>query len=224
MSNLTGLEKVDYANMIYRGIPIKKIIFEKKGYVYGPIRLSISPNAPEYEMFVKLLSNTSFIQNKIAVFFIRDPRDIIISAYHSFGYTHGFSPVKEIRGNQEKKQNEIQQKTVDEYALETAPTILKHFQLLDTLNQNCNRSIVLKYEDMIDNWSFFSKRLNKYIHVKKNILNQLYEETRPLEIPNETSHRRSGKTNQYKNQLSPETIKSLNNTFKEILARFNYED
>ena len=50
--------------------------FNKKGNIYAPLRFNPSK---ELEFFIK--SNPKIL-------FLRDPRDVAISAYHSFGKTH----------------------------------------------------------------------------------------------------------------------------------------
>lgn len=223
LKNIEGLNHIDYASQIYNGKQFDSLIFENEGFVYGPIRLSANPESPVYKKLVQPVSNSDFIQDKIAIFLVRDPRDILVSAYYSFGYTHGLSSVPEIQEEQEKTKSEIQSQTIDEYAMKSAHRILSHFETVDKLSKACNRSVILKYEDMVDNWDFFAKNLTKYIDINQTVIAQIYEKSRPMEKEDITSHRRSGKTGDFRSKLKAETIISLNTTFKAILERFQYE-
>ena len=223
LRNIEGLRCVDYASQIYSGRKNDAVTFERNGFVYGPIRLSANPMSPVYKRLVEPAIDSDFIRNKIAIFLVRDPRDILVSAYYSFGYTHGFSNVDEIKEVQEQRKIQIQSKTIDEYALEAAHGTLRNFETVDRLNKACTRSVVLKYEDMIENWDSFAKGLTKYINIKQQVLAQIYAQTRPREREDTKSHRRSGKPGGFRGKLKAETIAFLNTTFEAVLERFQYE-
>jgi hypothetical protein len=220
LKNIEGLRHVDYAGQMFRG-KSPSIVFQPKGCIYGPIRLSARQHAVYYSL-VQPTSRPEFVRDKLAIFMIRDPRDILISAYYSFGYTHGFSPVEEIRKRQVDMRNELQSKTIDEYALERAVSIRDNFETVDRLSHACERSVVLRYEDMIDNWELFASDLTKYITIKPAVLRQIYDKSRPREKEVLSSHRRSGQVGDFRRKLKPETIRSLDATFAAVLERFRY--
>lgn len=222
LKNIDGLHNIDYAKIIFKGKKIDNITFENKGIIYGPIRLSAPPTSKEYTQLVQPLSDLDYIQNKIAIFLIRDPRDIIVSSYYSYAYTHRLSPNVKIREEQAQHRKKLQLQTIDEYALESAPVVCNYFKMLDTIHNACKKSIIIKYEDMIDDWSYFENGLTKYITIKKTILRQIYEQTRPLNNENNRSHRRSGRTHTFNEKLKKDTIISLNTIFKEILEKHKY--
>jgi hypothetical protein len=157
LENVQNLCHVDYAAQIYTGrLPVNiSLPFESRGYIYGPIRLSASPHNPVYRALVQPTTAPDFICDKTAIFFVRDPRDILVSAYYSFGFTHGLSPVREIREMQERKRGKIQQQSLDQYVLQHAATQAENFRTLYRLSQHCKRGIILKYEDMINDFDKF---------------------------------------------------------------------
>jgi hypothetical protein len=222
LKHIEGLRHVDYANKIYRGKKYHSITFKPMGFIYGPIRLSANPASPVYKHLVEPTQDINFIRDKTAIFLVRDPRDIMVSAYYSFGYTHGLSPVAEIRAMQEQLRIKIQNKMIDEYVLEYSPTILRHFESVDRLSKECNRSVILRYEDMILNWDRFVEDLTKYVDIREAVLQQIYKKTRPIEREDKSSHRRSGKFGQFRDKLKTETITSINTTLESILERFQY--
>lgn len=222
LGRVEGLRQVDYAYRIYVGKMSGNPVFNERGYIYGPLRLSLRPTSPEYTRLVKDVTDAEFIKNRIAVFLIRDPRDILVSAYYSFGYTHGLSPVKEIQAMQLEIREQIQNTTIDQYCLQSAPRINSAFETLNGLSQACNRSIVLKYEDMINDWDTFSAGLTRYLDIREDVLARIYEQSRPMKKTDTTSHRRDGKPGGFRDQLQKETIDSLNDTFRNVLETRQY--
>jgi Sulfotransferase domain len=223
LKKVRRLRLVDYADRFYNGEPIEYVRFKEKGFIYGPIRLSTDPPSAIYDRLIEPASRNDFIRHKRAIFLIRDPRDIIVSSYYSFGYTHEFSTVKEIKEQQRQARELIRGKTIDTFALEVANPTLNHFQIIERLSQACNRAIVLKYEDMIDNWEKFSSGLTTYLDIGRKTLRHTYKQTRPLENESETGFRRSGKPGAYKDKLLKSTVDALNRGFASVLTRFHYE-
>lgn len=153
---------------------------------------------------------------------VRDPRDILVSAYYSFGYSHSLSPVETIQDRQKTIREEIKNQTVDEYAIHAVYKQQENFELLHELHTICQRSVVLKYENMINNFDFFASQLTKYIHLNDNVVKQIYKKSRPKEIEEITAHRRSGQVGDFRNKLKPETIDFLNKELKSTLSIFGY--
>jgi hypothetical protein len=222
LKNVEGLRHVDYASKIYTGKMANNAVFNNKGFIYGPLRLSLQPSSKEFTLLVKYVSDTEFVKDKIAIFLIRDPRDILVSKYYSFRFTHGLSPVKKIRETQQRIRKDIQSKSINQYCIDEAPKTLDEFKTLRKLNQSCSRSVLLKYEDMIENWDLFSANLTKYIVLKEKKLAKIYGKTRPRSEENLTSHRRDGRPGDFRKKLREDTIKSLNKTFKDILEEYQY--
>jgi len=218
-----GLRLVDYMDRFYNGDPIECVKFEEKGFIYGPIRLSTGPTSTIYNRLVEPASRNDFVHDKIAIFLIRDPRDILVSSYYSFGYTHEFSTVKEIEEQQRQVRELIRGKTIDTFALEIANAWLDHFHTVDRLARACSRGVVLKYEDMIYDWAKFCSGLTKYLNLGGRTLRRTYKASRPLENESETGHRRSGKPGAYRDKLLSSTVDALNTIFAPVYARFNYK-
>ncbi len=223
LKNFNGLSHVDYANLIYSGETVKEVTFQKKGYIYGPIRLSVDPLSPVYSRLVAPLSKPEFIQDKLALFFVRDPRDILVSLYYSFGYTHGISPVSEIKEQQIELRDKIQALTLDDYVLSAANEIADNFDKLYNLNQACERSIVLRYEDLIGDFENFIRQLTTYVSLDQRVIQEIQQRSQPKQNENESAHRRSGKVGGFRDKLKNETIERLNNQLRHALATFRYE-
>jgi hypothetical protein len=133
------------------------------------------------------------------------------------------SPVREIRQQQLLKRNEILGKTLDDFALDSASEYLSYFETLDRLQRASKRNVIIRYEDMINNWEQFVAGLTTLLKIEQPVLDHMYTITRPMQTENKELHRRSGKTGQYEHKFSAATVASLNETFREVLERYQYE-
>ena len=176
----------------------------------------------EYIKLVGPLSDPDFMNDKVAIFLIRDPRDILVSSYYSFRYAHSFSADKAIRKEQEEHRKKLATQTIDQYVLESVPIIKNQFEKLMKLENACDQHVIVRYEDMINNWDYFISEITKYINIKQSVIDHVYEESRPREFENNSSHRRSGKPAGFIDKLKVETVSSLDLSLKEILERFHY--
>lgn len=221
LKHLVGLRQVNHARRIYRG-KTNHVSFEKQGRVHGPIRLSAMRESPGYAALVAPLLIDGVMDDKIALFMIRDPRDILVSAYHSFGFTHGFSPVPIIRRLQEARRVEIRTMTLDEYVMKEVPEIKRAFGLVASLHRACPRSVILKYEDMIEDWNHFASQLTRFVAMRPRHLRRLHELSRPRPGIRAESHRRDGRAGQHVRSLLPETVARLDRELAPELAQFGY--
>ena len=223
LQNIKGLRHVNYASRLYGGKHVKEVNFEKTGHMYGPIRISANQTSPVYTRLVEPATQTEFIRDKTAIFLVRDPRDILVSAYFSFGFNHGYSPVEEIRERQMRSRKEIQEMTIDEYVLSAVDTVRDNFKTVDELHRACDRSVVLRYEQMVTDFDAFIKEFTKYMDIKPSVVRQMFERTRPKVKEDTTSHRRSGKPGGFKGKLQDQTIDELNSLLESTLNQFQYE-
>lgn len=225
LKHVNGLYHVDYAAQIYSGkrSSEKKLNFRENGFIYGPIRISAGVEGPVGEMLVKPTTKHDFIRDKIAIFFIRDPRDILVSYYYSVGFTHRFSKVKVLREEQEVERARIREMTLDEYVLNSADKQIEYFRILYDLSNTCKRSVVLRYEDMINDFDGFAEQLSRYVSIDAAALRVVCERSRPRKKEDTTSHRRSGQVEGFREKLEETTIKAVNKKLADTLALFGYK-
>ncbi len=112
---------------------------------------------------------------------------------------------------------------LDEYILSEADRQAVLFQKLYDLSTACKRSIILKYEDMIDNFDLFAAQLCQFIPLNEAVVQNIYQNTRPREVENTASHRRAGRVQDYKYKLEPSTIKAVSEKLADILTLFDYQ-
>jgi hypothetical protein len=130
---------------------------------------------------------------------------------------------KEVRETQEEIRQEIQKLTIDEYALNHATRMIEAFERLDFAQKHCQDRIVLRYEDLVEDFDAFIEQLCSFIPLRQATIDLVYRESRPKQVEEINSHKRSGLPSGFRKKLLPETIESLNNQFEPILKRFAYE-
>jgi hypothetical protein len=224
LRNIKGFQHIDYADYLwYKPVHYNKPLkFKPTGFIYGPIRLS-QYNGIVYDLLLKPTIEPNFLRDKVSIFFIRDPRDILISSYYSYGFTHPLNPVKEKKTQQLQLRQEIQSLTLDEYVLKFADEQIDFFNSLKAVASSCEQKVILKYEDMVTNFDAFILDLKKVVELEDEVIEEFFNISRPRKVVDHTSHRRSGEISQYKKELKQQTIDLLNQKLDTVLADFGYQ-
>ncbi len=222
LKQANGLEQVNYASQLYNsGSGINSTI-EKEGKIYGVIRI-LDKKHPSYHFIDHFLSDPALDKIDI-IFWTRDPRDILVSMYYSFGFSHGFSDIQSIRAYQEERRERIRQMTLDEYVLDEAPIMREKFEVMKHIMERRDSHILLSYEEMINDFDSFFRKLSSLIPLDTTTKKKIYEETRPKTAEDRGQHKRKGSVGAYKEKLKEETIIKLNKKLWPILTYFNYEE
>ena len=113
--------------------------------------------------------------------------------------------------------------TLDEYVLESVDRQIALFRKLYDLANACDRSTILRYEDMISNFGVFSDQLCRYVAVEDDVLQAVYQRSRPKQTEDVSSHRRSGQVQGFRTKLGEATIRAVNAKLADTLILFGYE-
>jgi hypothetical protein len=227
LPRVDGLTSVNYAAQIFRGEidernARERIMFHPSGQVYGPLRLSANPTSRVRALLIDHCATEDFVRERIAVFLVRDPRDILVSAYYSFGFTHPWSPDPAIRAQQEIRRAAISAQTIDEYASANAPLLAQQFALAVRLRHACSRSVLLRYEDMIHDWPVFEAALQRHLRLAPSALMEMRARITPRQTEDTSAHQRSGATGSHARKLTPETVQVLDGIFEGALSDLGY--
>lgn len=220
LQKAVGLRHIDYETEIFMGKEDVGIRFEDKGYIYGAIRLIENPEFP----VMKRILEEGFIDNKKCIYMVRDPRDMIVSSFYSFGYSHSFSPDKKQREIQERHKKKIQSQGIDDFALKYKDAISKKYGYMSKLIDKTNDYLLLRYEDMINDYDVFFESLSEFLPLESSVKEKMYAVTRPQEKEDITKHKRSGKIGGFKEKLKKETVLELNEYFDDILSKYGYKE
>lgn len=223
LPNVTGLAHVDYNARAAAGELAGEPTVESHGFVYGPIRLSTRGDLPNYEAFRRKVGEPAFVRDRIAVCLVRDPRDLAISAYYSFGFSHVLSDIPEVRARQEARRARIASQTIDEFVLEDSCRWINAFDAMSVVLDACPRSVLLRYEDMVGAWPVFERGLTRHLSFTPSALREIYDRSRPRAKEDAGAHKRSGKSGGFREKLRPETILELDRAFARVLERYGFD-
>jgi len=184
---------------------------------YGPLYTSHGYNSA----IIKEMLSEEFTIHNSCIFLVRDPRDIIISQYYSYGWSHAINTNDS--ENFLKRRKHIQSSTLEEYVTDELQikTINDRYSLLIKLLTN---NEYIKYENIIEDLDNVLVTLSEYnVYQNQSDIDLLHKVSRPTQKENILQHKRSGKVEQYKSKLNDNTISYLSNKFKEVIQKFGYE-
>lgn len=216
---------IDYAQVIARagdkldvGTPYEAFLeraysdlYSLQGKIYGPQRKPLDfPGRNKFKH----------------IFFLRDPRDVLVSSYFSFGFTHPQPLNTTDREKFVNKRKNIQEREIDDYALDEAKTwIIPLYEQYKYLRDTSETNIYLKYNLFVENTPEFIQNIIDFLTIDptpKN-LNLLIKEANPVQNVEVMKHKRSGKTDQYLEKLHPNTVEKLNHILAKTLADWEFE-
>ena len=199
---------------------------------FGPIRAGEDVALP---VFLDDISKYSVVVH------LRDPRDVLTSAYYSHTYSHGitdrFRPTSEQR-------KEWEEQGVDGFVVNRIPRVKKEYEdLCDRLVGKENVTLV-KYEEMVTDYggwlkgfmSAFSGFEVRHTAVLDTLLGEknhekvyskLYKKYKDDFNPEKKeedvySHKRQVTPGDYKRKLKESTIETLNGEFSSVLMNLGY--
>lgn len=220
LPNFRGLNHIDYLRNLYRKNEDNLPGLMADGHVYGVLRIQEREH-PRYDFVNQLFQEPAFWDMK-HIFWTRDPRDILISSYYSFGFSHGFSKDPELAAYQKKRRDRYCNMTLNECVLKEAPKVREKFMHMKRLMDSSDRFIHLKYEEMVLHFDEFFDKLAGFAPLDGGAYEKLLSDSRPMNNEDQMSHRRSGAVGDYKNKLDRSTIELLDNELNDVLRAFSY--
>jgi len=188
-----------------------KTLFKLNGEIYGPQRLPL---------------NFAGINDYKKIFFLRDPRDVLVSAYYSFGYSHVEPDSASMIDSFLKKRATIQNQTIDEYVLQEMESWIKpaYMNYKKLRLESTNDVLYLKYNDYIeDTEGIVNKILTFFGLENRDLAKRLAMSANPItRLEEKDQHKRSGKNNQWKTHLKQSTQDELNIKLKDILEFWDF--
>lgn len=211
----------------------KSFIESKTGpSCFGPIRAGEDVALPVFP---------DCIEKYRVILHIRDPRDVLTSAYYSHVYSHKITD--RFKPSSEQRQ-QWEEEGVDNFVLNRIGRVKKEYEELCTKLLGRDNLVLVKYEDMVTNYEKWLKEfmsafsefeprqkvglsliLGKSTHEKINAA--LYDNYKDDFLPaknNEDvrSHKRQITPGDYARKLEKATIETLNGEFAAILTSFGY--
>lgn len=220
LSERSGYDLHDYESVIWKlGDQIKaesayQPLFERhydqlfrlRGEIYGPQRKPL--DFPGRDGFKH-------------IFFLRDPRDVLVSAYYSFGFSHALPLNTSARDKFESVREKIRTEGIDAYALRASDEwVLGVYQGYQQIRETAPKNIFLTYDEFRLDTGSFIDRIAGFLEIQlpSDRRATLIAAASPVRKQEDIhAHRRSGKSRQYLTQLKPETVEALNAKFAEVL-------
>jgi Sulfotransferase domain len=180
-----------------------------RGYIYGPFRgfYQEIPNIEKYKVILML----------------RDPRDVLTSAYFSSAYSHYIPPAQEEKMMQIRK--EALDSRIDDYVINTIPSIVDRYYEYAQQCLGKQHVLFVKYEDMVADFSGWLKTVIDFleIEVSQEFVNKLVKEANFSVVEeNPYAHKRQVTPGDHKRKLKVKTIRILNLELQGILNTFNW--
>jgi len=181
------------------------------GKIYGPQR-----------QYLDFPGRTNFKH----IFFLRDPRDVLVSSYFSMGFTHA-KPLNTIeRNNFLIKREDTKEKEIDSYVLEEAETwIYPLYMQYKDLRETAKSYIYLKYDLFVEDTPEFIKKISAFLglHPSQKDIDLLTQKASPVQEVEVMKHKRSGKTGQYLEKLHPSTVEKLDHILSDVLTDWEFK-
>lgn len=186
-------------------------LFQQRGYIYAPQRMPLD------------FPGRSRLKH---IFFLRDPRDVLVSAYHSFAFTHRPPHQPLAREAFEQRRKTLQSRGVDDYALESCeiwikPLLASYRHLRETSNTN----VFMSYDEYRENPSDVMNRIAEYLEVRINPVERDSIARRAMPITSkidDRSHKRSGRSGQFRDSLNLQTQKLINEKLVDELEYWGF--
>lgn len=219
-----GLRHVDYAAKLYTGEVQGPVHFQETGCLYGPVRV-VAPNLdyPEYRWLVEPVTRPGFLVDRKAVFLIRDPRDVLVSIFYSFGFSHDRSPVGEVAALQEKRRTEIQALGLERFCEVEAEKQRQIFSTLARLTRECGSSVVVRYEDLVASFDSAMPPLRDALQLDEATVELVRKEFGVVEEENPMAHRRSGRPGAFREKLGRESVSRITDILGDAIHPFGYD-
>jgi len=220
-----GITSVDLDGYFYQlgvggqwernGRVMVNVPYRTTGYFYGPFR-SLNRGVPNYDDYKIILV-------------LRDPRDVIVSAYYSI-YSHIMPALegKEKRQTRVNRRKRLRELSVDEYVIEKLNSdshfLDRYYEYHKALMGKPN-VLFLKYEDMVTDFEPWLDRLLAFLdlNVDPGLLAEI-KAGADFKVSSENiyKHKRQVAPGDHKRKLKPGTIEILNNKTAEVLKLYGY--
>jgi hypothetical protein len=216
-----GLVHVDHAGRMFVGAAPPPDGFAPLGHLHGPLRLSAEGEV--LERLVMPALDAVRRDDLRACVMVRDPRDMLVSL---FFHSRDGRPLRpEFTGAQKKEEERADagRLGIDRYVLEKASRFVDGYERAVRLVADRPATRVLRYEDMVDDWSAFKDRLHAAFDLSEDAISDIEAESRPNAVEQPGAHKRSGVTGDHRRKLTPETIATLTDRFASALRQFGYQ-
>jgi hypothetical protein len=209
----------DYAQELFQNKTVD-VTYKKRGYLYGVIRLSLE-KGNTYEKVVRPILDSMILYKSNVLFFLRDPRDVLVSYFYSMAYSHDLSKNPQSKKLQIENRKHALELGVDQWALWYADYLKGYFEYIFDVNDKNPKSQILTYEMMVLNPEEMWGKISKILSLPESLKIPFIEQTRPIKTRDIYKHRRDGRPGNYVESLKETTVIELEKKLKPVLIRYS---
>ena len=205
-------------NFFSQGVPLNTVVedvdnlFRQNGYIFGTFRwLPQRLHIPALKTYKTVL-------------LVRDPRDMLVSAYYSFRESHPIPNVEGIKGRMERRRERLRETSLDDYVRSAADGVkYKYFHTMTLLS---SRGLLLRrYEDIIFDKERFVGDIAEFFEIPASgadiaAVAKKHDIVPGTEDPKQ--HIRQVKPRNFESKLAPATVEEISHKLRAILCEFGY--
>jgi hypothetical protein len=187
-------------------------LFARPGYIFGTFRwlprALFIPNLPDAKK----------------VLLVRDPRDMLVSAYYSFRESHGIPESGPVRQRLEHARSKLADVALDDYVKAQANGLKRNYLRTMTL-LTMSDTLLRRYEDIIFDKQSFVRDLSQFLEAHASDAEIAAISKKHDVLPdreNTSQHIRQVRPRNFVDKLSPSTVEEITYTFRAILCEFGY--
>ncbi len=159
------------------------------------------------------------------IFQVRDPRDVLVSQFHSFGWSHTDD---EFDDDQIRWRSQIRDMSIDEYVLNPVcavePLLRKYSHLVS--RQTGEFEHLVRYEQMVTDFPGWLSQIVPLLEFPRPAWTRFKygikyrNEFRPGKHP--AAHKRHVAPGEFRHSLQPRTVQQLTDRFQPVLTALDY--
>lgn len=203
----------------FSGIPLNDVVedvdnlFQQPGYIFGTFR------------WLPRRLTLPALDRQRKVLLVRDPRDMLVSAYYSFRESHPVPNSGNVRERIERGRKRLQDISLDEYVLGAVDNVKSRYFAFMTLLTT--RGVLLRrYEDVIFEKAEFVKDIAAHLDVdlpKPKISEIARKHDVMPDTEDSSEHIRQVKPRNFAIKLSPATVEEITYKLRAVLSEFDYK-
>ena len=192
-------------------------LYREYGEIYGPMRTPFDFNLRDQ------LNN---------IFFLRDPRDLIISLFYSIAYSHPVPSNEKLKKKFLKKRNLAKKIGLNSFFLKQIDEwVIPHYTKYKFMRENSKFSSFYKYEDLKKDPKKIFLSISKKMKIKitDKLIDHLVDSfEKPFrknskKIKDKLSHTRSGESRQFEREIKKNVLIKANKKISKIIKYWDYK-
>ncbi len=184
------------------------------------------PQGYLYTVFGGLVEGIPNVADYRVVIILRDPRDVLVSGYFSYAFSHITPEGDENRQTFAAFRDHARSLGVDGYVKESCGNTQRRYQQYLDFAAAYPHAYLTTYEAMVTDFPTWLDNLLTYcgLEISESLWQQLLKEgmTGRPQVEDISKHRRQAKPGDHLRKLQPETITYLNNELAPILTHLGY--